>query len=225
MEKKNKSGMLVGIIIGLVIALIIGGCLFATETIGFKINKNINNGQSNENNPVETTDNTTNNTMQETKTKYFYDVKELKVTALPEYQIFNNISENINSIETIYLDNYQAYLNLSGKVTVHKYSKSENEEGITNNLDITNVIDIIKFSVPGTDNEQLLYMLTDNGDIYYYKFGDIEKNSFNTTKVENVSNVKKIFISNFTKTNAGGSWALFAITGNSECIMIKGESV
>ncbi len=225
-NKKKNNGTLVGILIGLVIALIIGGCLLATGTMGFKTNKDINNEQSNKNNQTETTDSTTsNNTMQETTTKYFYDVKDLKVKALPEYQAFNNISENINSIETIYLDDYQAYLNLSGKVTVHKYSKSENEKEITNNLDITNVIDIIKFNIPATDNEQMLYMLTDNGDIYYYKFGDIEKNSFNTTKVENVSNVKKIFISNFTKTNAGGSWALFAITGNNDCIMIKGESV
>ena len=38
MEKKNSSGLLVGILLGLVIALIIGGCLFATGNISFKTN-------------------------------------------------------------------------------------------------------------------------------------------------------------------------------------------
>ena len=49
MEKKNNSGMLVGILIGLVIALLIGVCLFATGTIGFKTTTT-DNGQGSENN-------------------------------------------------------------------------------------------------------------------------------------------------------------------------------
>ena len=223
-EKKN-SGMLVGILVGLVIALLIVVCLFATGTISFKTSTNANNGQTIENNQTNNNDTVSNSTAQETTQKYFYDVKDLKVKALSEYQVFSDISGNENSVETIYLDDYQAFLDLSGKVTVRKYNKSENEKAITNQLNIINVVDVIKFSIPATDNEQLLYLLTDNGDVYYYKFGDIEKNSFNATKVESVSNVKRIFISNFTKTNAGGSWALFAITDNNDCIMIKGESV
>ena len=47
MEKKNNSGLLVGIIIGLVIALVIGGCLFATGNISFKTNTT-NNKQTSE---------------------------------------------------------------------------------------------------------------------------------------------------------------------------------
>ena len=52
MEKKNNSGLLVGIIIGLVIALIIGGCLLATGTIGFKTNITNNNEQTTDNNEI-----------------------------------------------------------------------------------------------------------------------------------------------------------------------------
>ena len=75
------------------------------------------------------------------------------------------------------------------------------------------------------ESNQLLYLLTDDGNVYYYRIGDVENNNFNVTKVENVSNVKQLFISSFSKVNAGGSWALFAITDNDDCIMIIGESV
>ena len=50
MEKKNNSGMLVGILIGLVIALLVVGGLFATGTIKFKITTTSDNGQNQVNN-------------------------------------------------------------------------------------------------------------------------------------------------------------------------------
>ncbi len=46
MDKKNNSGLLVGIVIGLVIALIIGGCLFVTGTVNFSNGSSSNNQQS-----------------------------------------------------------------------------------------------------------------------------------------------------------------------------------
>lgn len=228
MEKKNNSGILVGILIGLVIALFVGVGLFATGTINFKTNTNTDKEQTRENNQTNAIENTTNNTTQETTTKNFYDIKDLKVKALPEYQVFAEISKNTNIVESVdfgFDKNYAAFLDLSGNVTVQKYSKSENEKGITSKLNVTSVIDIVQFDVPSMEEDQLLYLLTDSGSVYYYRIGDIEKNNFNATKVESVSDVKKIFISKFNKANAGGSWALFAITGDNDCIMIQGESV
>ena len=50
MEKKNNSGILVGILIGIVITLLVVGGLFATGTIGFKTNTNADNEKTTENN-------------------------------------------------------------------------------------------------------------------------------------------------------------------------------
>ena len=49
MEKKNNSGILVGILIGIIIMLLVVGGLFATGTIGFKTNTANNNGNINTN--------------------------------------------------------------------------------------------------------------------------------------------------------------------------------
>ena len=232
-NQKNNKGVIALLIV--IIVILSALCvLFATGTISFKSN-DVANNETNENinddNNVENNDENNsiiNDTKEETTDKYFYDVKDLNVKALPEYQVFGDISKNKNVVETVdfgFEKDYSAYLDLSGNVTVQKYSKSENEKGITGNLNVNGIIDVVHFSVPATEAEQLLYLLTDNGDVYYYRIGDIENNSFNATKVESVSNVKKIFISNFSKANAGGSWALFAITSGNDCIMIKGESV
>ena len=218
MENQKNNKRVISLLIVIIVILSVLCVLFATGTISFKSNDVYND----ENNSI------INDTKEETTDKYFYDVKDLNVKALPEYQVFGDISKNKNVVETVdfgFEKDYSAYLDLSGNVTVQKYSKSENEKGITGNLNVNGIIDVVHFSVPAVEAEQLLYLLTDNGDVYYYRIGDIEKNSFNATKVESVSNVKKIFISNFSKANAGGSWALFAITSGNDCIMIKGESV
>ena len=49
MEKKNNSGMLVGILIGIVITLLVVGGLFATGSIGFKTSTTTDNGQTSNN--------------------------------------------------------------------------------------------------------------------------------------------------------------------------------
>ena len=232
-NQKNNKGVIALLIV--IIVILSALCvLFATGTISFKPN-DVDNNKTNENinddNKVEGNDENNNNindNKEETTEKYFYDVKDLEIKALPEYQVFADISKNTNVVETIdfgFEKDYRADLDISGNVTVLKYSKSENEKGITGKLNVTGVIDVVQFNIPSMEADQLLYLLTDNGNVYYYRIGDMEKNNFNATKVESVSNVKKIFISNFSKANAGGSWALFAITTNNDCIMINGESV
>ena len=231
-NQKNNKGVIVLLVVIIVILSVL--CiLFATRTIDFKskdasdneIKENINdnNAGSNDDNS-----NVINNTKDEIIKKYFYDVNDLSVKALPEYQIFADISKNSNVVETVdfgFEKDYRADLDISGNVNVLKYGKSENEKNISGKLNVTGVIDIIQFNLPSMESNQLLYLLTDDGNVYYYRIGDVENNNFNVTKVENVSNVKKLFISSFSKVNAGGSWALFAITDNDDCIMIIGESV
>ena len=51
MEKKNNSGLLVGIILGLVIAAIIGVALYSSGTISFN-NKSANNNKETNNNSI-----------------------------------------------------------------------------------------------------------------------------------------------------------------------------
>ena len=221
-NKNNNNGILVLLIV-LIVILSALCVLFATDVISFdssELNNNLIEDNSNVNIPNQ---NTNENNNQESINKYFYDVNELKVSVLDNYKVFEDISNNTNEVESIRIENkYFISLDLSGKVNLKSYS---NDNWITGTLNVNNVIDIIKFDVPAPESEQLVYLLTDNGDVYWYRFGDLDSKKFIATKVDSVSNVKKLFISNFAKENAGGSWALFAITENNDCIMLKGESV
>lgn len=232
-EEKKNGGLVVSVVILSILVLLLGGYI-----VYDKVLEDSSPRLDSQNVPVPVVDgdnanqksieNTGNNIQQKETIKYFYDVKDLKVKALSEYSVFSDISKNANVVEKVdfgFEKDYAAFLDLSGNVTVQKYRKSEDEKGITGKLNVTNVIDIVQFNIPSLESDQLLYLLTDSGNLYYYKIGDVEKNKFNATKVETVSNVKKVFISNYSKENAGGSWALFAITGNNDCIMINAESV
>ena len=216
MEKKNNNGVLTGLLIGIIIMLLVFVCLFATNTIRFNTQKLINKNKQKSEDIKENT--SLNNTI-----KNFYSIDELKIKTLDEYKVFSDISNNRNIIETIDVDHkYYAELNLSGQVEIRIDS---NEGWVAKNLNIDKIIDIILFNIPAEDSEQIIYLLSENGDVYSYKIGEANNNNYNVIKIENVSNVKKFFISNFSRENAGGSWALFAITKENESIMLNAESV
>ena len=159
----------------------------------------------------------------EKSTKDFFDASELNVKPLSDYPVFNDISDNANIVETIDFGNeYYAKLDITGNVNITSY---KNDTSVKGNLNISNVIDIIDFSIPADYSEQLLYLLTDEGSVYSYRIGDSADKKYDVKKIDNVSNVKKLFISNYSKPNAGGSWALFAITENNDCIMINATGV
>lgn len=223
MDTKNKNNGILFLLIIIIIILSVLCVLFATDNINFKssgLNNSSNVDSSNNNISNQIIDK---NNEQESINKYFYSTNELNVIALEHYKVFEDISNNTNEVESIRIENkYFISLDLNGKVNLKSYS---NDEWITGTLNVNNVIDIINFDVPAPEFEQLVYLLTDNGDVYWYKFGDLDNKKFVATKVDSVSNVKKLFISRFAKENAGGSWALFAITENNDCIMLKGESV
>lgn len=159
----------------------------------------------------------------EKEIKNFYDVEDLNVKEMSNYPVFSDISDNTNIVEEIDNGNeYSALLDIAGHVTIKNY-KGDNSS--KEKLNINKVLDIVEFSVPAVDEEQLLYMLTEDGSVYFYKYGSSDNKNYEVTKVDNVSNVKKLFISSYSKMDAGGSWALFAITDNNDCIMINGAGV
>ena len=154
----------------------------------------------------------------ENSIKNIYNVNDLTIKAFDNYPVFNDISNYSNIVESFMVGKgYYASLDLNGKVTIVKHGDENSTNGV---LNVENVIDILLFERPVFDSEQYLYLLTDSGDVYSYKFGESDNNNYNATKVDNVSNVKKMFISRYNKQNAGGSWALFVINENNESIMI-----
>ena len=155
--------------------------------------------------------------------KNIYNVNDLTIKAFDNYPVFNDISNYSNIVESFMVGKgYYVSLDLNGKVSIVKYGDENSTNGV---LNVENVIDILLFERPAFDSEQYLYLLTDNGDVYSYKFGESDNNNYNATKVDNVSNINKMFISRYNKQNAGGSWALFVINGNNESIMIAAAGV
>lgn len=229
MEKKNNSLVIVlmGVIIVIIVILAVLCVLFTTGKISFNTNEIENNETANtekneENNSNENNDNTQDK--EKNNEKLFYDVNELKLKIDDNYKVFEDITKNRNEIEEIRIGNgdYYASLYLNGDVNVRAYI---NDKWNSSLLNIHRIVDIIEFSIPAENNEQLMYLLDENGNVYSYKFGNINNNNYDVTKIESVSNVKKLFISRYSKINAGGSWALFAITENNECVMLNAESV
>jgi len=136
----------------------------------------------------------------------------LDLSQLSEYK---NYTGTYGDLKDFYADNYSITLSLDGKVRV---CNSGDCHSITN---IENVVDMIKLSVPGEPAEQQFYFLLDNGDVYNYKIGDVDKNIFTATKVETVSNIKKIINYSYAELeNAVGTWGIIAITKDNEYIKI-----
>lgn len=126
-----------------------------------------------------------------------------------------------------YKGEYQISLSLDGNVIVDKYeiekTNSENNQQLEN---ITNVVDLVNFVVPGVASEQLYYMLLSNGDVYYYKIGEFDNDNFKASKIENVKNVKQLFNYEWCpKKNAGCMWSIIAVTDNNQYIELNRESV
>lgn len=226
MDNKGKDRII--ILMGALIVILVVLCvLFVTNVIQFKTgnNESVCENIIDETEKNETGDEilTNQNDNIEVADKSFYDINDLTVKALDEYRIFSDISSYSNYIEEIVINNnYQAKLKLNGDVEIVSYTNGTYYKDI---LDVHQVIDIVHFDIAGPEAEQLLYVLTLDGDVYYYRIGNSDNRTYNATKVEQVSKVKQLFVSHYFKENAGSSWALFAITENRECIMLMGSSV
>ena len=214
--KKNddRSGMpfLAGMVIGIILAVVVGGCLIMSKVIKVEDEEELIISDIIDNDSEEK------------------DTKITETTFNGEKVLVSNLTR-----ETIYISSagvsgtsikrYDYYVDLkeSGKVYVRAIgmeNTSSRHEGYLSN--VSDVIDIVKLSVPGEPDEQLIYILQANGDVYYYKVGDGANGKFAATKVDNVANIVKIFIYDYPLNGAvGGTWSIVGIKDNGETIEIE----
>ena len=209
-ENKNNTIIILLIIVIAILSTLLILTMTGTLNLNNKeTNKNLNNTQNNE---VMTEEKTSQEIIDINKLNY--NNKDISQATTEEFYI-NGVDGNNYS--------YTISLLLSGKLKIGTYNNNiANDDYISN---VNNIIDIIKYSIPGQPEEQLIYMLDNNGDVYYYRVGDSIEKKYTATKVDNVSNVKKLFLYSASKPNAGARWELVAITNENECIMIKSEGV
>ena len=207
MEKKNNKGLIVGLFIGIIISVIVVSGLFATGIIVFETKTN-NNQEKNIINDV-----TFNN-------------EKISISDISQETIYIS-SEGTESLNSIY--NYYVDLYSFGKVRIETIGMGNQNSGEHSKEFISNVdgvVDIIQFNVAGIPEEQLIYMLLNNGDVYYYRVGDSINKKYIATKVETVSHVKKLFIYNYPNENNGdGSWSIVAIKDNNETVALNTASL
>jgi hypothetical protein len=220
-NQKSRNGI-IALLIVIIIILLVLLVLSLTGTLSF--NRTINNKEQ----MTESTNNVTTsneNTTEKSSTNIFdtIDVNKLDYNG-------KDISDGevekiyINGIESDNSGYYNISMTLSGKVKVSLTSETGNYSSeYLSNIDDT--IDIVEFSVPGVPSEQLIYILLANGDVYYYKVGDSITKNYTATKVDSVSKVKRLFIYNYGKANAGGSWDLVAVTVDNKCVTLNSETV
>ena len=153
---KKKNRFFVGLLSGFVIATIIVIVLFITKNIDIKFIKTNNN----------------NNELDEVT----FNNEKIYVPNL----VKENIHISSSGIQSIYpLYDYYIDLCYSGKVKIRAIGMSEEnsreryEKFLSN---IENAIDIIEFNSPATPEFQLIYVLLENGDVYYYTVGDSVNN-------------------------------------------------
>ena len=115
-------------------------------------------------------------------------------------------------------NNYYARINLKGKVVVQGSNTSVSNGVLTN---ISNAVQLIHFEVPSINSDQLCYILLANGDVYYYRIGDVDDGKLAATKVDGISNVKRLFIYYHEKN----THELVAIDKDNTLISLKKESV
>lgn len=88
---------------------------------------------------------------------------------------------------------------------------------------ISNAKDILVFAPPGPS--YILYILTEDGDIYSYSSEEYENGNYVAVKDERFSNIKNIITYTVGKANAGGSTYFVAIDSNDEYYKINSFGV
>ena len=219
-QEKNNKGViaLLVVIIVILLALVV---LLATGIINFKSNAtNNSNNQSN----GDITEN--GNTSENANTSNDININPIDISNLDSSKL--STTENLENgyvqevtfpgIVNGNYNNYYARINLTGKVAVQGSSASVSNGVLTN---ISNAVQLIHFAVPSINSDQLCYILLANGDVYYYRIGDVDDGKLTASKVDGVSNVKRLFIYYHEKN----THELVAIDKNNTLISLKKESV
>ena len=227
MEKKNNSGMLFGILIGIIIMLLVVIGLFAIGTIGFKSNISTDKKEkTNDYNAINSNEQVNNNSSEKV------DNIEQKLETSPfdsdklDAIISNNVTVPISEIvikeyeETKNGEYYYLKLLSNGRINIVKNKDSNHYTDFISN--ISNVIDVAELPMRGTENS-MYYFLLSNGDVYYYILQDLSKGKKEATKVNDVSEVKRIINTTiYVKANQPPTFAIVAIT-NDEYKVIASE--
>ena len=223
MEKKSNCGVVVGILIGIVIMLLVVGGLFLTNTISFN-NKSDTKNSGSSNDVINEKNESDLNSLEVNEVTF--NNEKISISDMDQ-EVIHVSSAGVESINPNY--DYYIDLKMSGKVEIRTIGMSQqnsNEYSVEFISNVVNAVDIIDFPVPAEPNEQIIYILQSNGDVYYYKVGDSRNKKYIATKVDNVSNVKKLFIYHYpAQKNAGGSWSIVAVKDNNETVALNTESV
>ena len=120
-----------------------------------------------------------------------------------ELNKFGKSDYNIIKSETLGSTSFN--LDINGKININ----------FTNNIsNLSNVKDIMLFN--RTAPSSILYILTNDGNIFSYDTANIETNNYNATKINEYSNINKIIIYRTRKANAGGCNYAIIIDNNGE---------
>ena len=98
-----------------------------------------------------------------------------------------------NFIKNEYNSDYSVGLSIDGTININF------ENNISN---ISNAKDIVLFSSPAP--KPTLYIVLTTGEVYKYDFTNYESKNYNATKINEYSNIEKIFTYRTRKANAGG---------------------
>lgn len=224
MESKKNKGVIISLIIVIVILMALLGLSFAGV---LKLEKNVFSKTNDTEVPKEEA---MVEVKEEKKSENLFDVidvneidyndKDLSEASVEQFSI-NRYGDELDVVDYSYI----VTMNLSGNVKVDTTDEKGNSyNGYLSN--VNNVVDMIHFSVAGKSDDQIIYMLVANGDVYYYKVGDSINKKYEATKVSFVSRVKRLFIYvPVLNKPAGGSWTLLALDENNEVTELNSGSV
>lgn len=180
-ETKNKIiAILIGIIILLILILI---CVVSIKKFNNK-DTNPNNEITNNNNNTNENNNASNNDTTTENNNNQNIIKDLSAYGEPNYSISNE-EKNTDYTFKIQQDN---------SILIN------NKNNITN---ITNAKSIKLFNPPAPYS--ILYILTEDGNIYKYETSEYENKNYNATKINTYNNIKEIITyEKRTSENKGG---------------------
>ena len=221
MENKN-TGLVVLVIILSLLVIGLGGYIVYDKVL----NKDTSNGVQDVNNEI------SNEIEDETNNSFANNEFDFNTNCNAEYS--SCVMEDLNfsafsqSVEGDNIETFNVYLNTDGSIDIN-YSiithsgtpDVDSKYGKGKLSNITNAVQIVKFSIPSGLNDQLIYILLNNGDVYYYRIGDIIDNKFEAIKVDNVKDVKKLFVYSHPKN----SCEMIAITSDNKFTSLRKESV
>jgi len=140
---------------------------------------------------------------------------------------YKNSDGSYASVETVSLKfadvNYYVQLSLDGKIYVLDNNGRKKVEVISN---VSDVIDIHEFYDEIGELTTKIYILTQSGDVYVYKFADLLDKKYVASKVDGVSDIEKInTITWCPEKGTGCITNHVAVTINGEIIKLSGFSV